>query len=156
VRIVEGHIEVRGPMRMAGYAGEPPLDPEEWFDTGDVGEFDAESFLHVKARTGDVIITGGENVYPAEVEQVLEAFPGIRAAGVFGVPDETWGQVVAAALVVQGPPIEERELVAFLARRLAPHKRLRKISVVAALPQTSAGKLDREALPSTVDSLRDL
>jgi o-succinylbenzoate---CoA ligase len=156
VRIVEGHIEVRGPMRMAGYAGEPPLDPEEWFDTSDVGEFDAESFLHVKARTGDVIITGGENVYPREVEQVLEAFPGIAAAGVFGVPDETWGQVVAAALVVQGPPIEERELVAFLATRLAPHKRPRKISVVAALPQTSAGKLDREALPSTVDSLRDL
>ena len=154
VRVVDGHIEVRGPMRMAGYAGEAPLDPQAWFDTGDIGEFDADGCLHVKARAGDLIITGGENVHPAEIEQMLEMFPGISAAGVFAVPDETWGQIVAAALVTPGPPVDEQELLAFLAARLSPHKRPRRICFVAALPQTAAGKLDRAALPSLAQALR--
>jgi len=156
VRVVDGHIEVRGPMRMAGYAGEPPLDPQAWFDTGDLGEFDGEGFLHVKARAGDLIITGGENVYPAEVEQVLEAFPGITAAGVFGVPDETWGQVVAAALVTKGELPEDRSLIQFLQQRLAVYKLPRRICRLPALPQTSAGKLDRTRLLSLAKSLRPL
>jgi O-succinylbenzoic acid--CoA ligase len=148
VRVVEGHIEVRGSMRMAGYAGEAPLDPRAWFATGDLGEFDGEGFLHVKARAGDLIITGGENVYPAEVERALEAFPGIAAAAVFGVADDTWGQVVAAALVTGGQSVDERELAAFLGERLSPHKLPRRICVVPALPHTAAGKLDRAALPA--------
>ena len=148
VRVIDGHIEVRGPMRMAGYAGEAPLDPQAWFDTGDLGEFDAEGFLHVKARAGDLIITGGENVYPAEVERALEAFPGIAAAGVFGVADDTWGQVVAAALVTRGQLIDERELAAFLSERLSRHKLPRRICLVPSLPHTPAGKLDRAALPA--------
>jgi O-succinylbenzoic acid--CoA ligase len=157
VRVVDGHIQVKGPMRMTGYAGEPPLDPQQWFDTGDLGEFDADGFLHLKARTGDLIITGGENVYPAEVEQVLEAFPGIAAAGVFGVPDETWGQVVAAAVVTQhGRPIDQHALAAFLGLRLSPHKLPRRICVVPALPHTGAGKLDRAALPTVATALREL
>jgi len=156
VRVIGGRIEVMGPMRMAGYAGEPPLDPEAWFDTGDLGEFDADGFLHVKARAGDVIITGGENVYPAEVERVLEAFPGIAAAGVFGVPNETWGQVVAAALVARGLPPNDLDLAAFIQYRLAPYKLPRRICFVPVLPQTSAGKLDRSALPSLTKALRTL
>ena len=154
VRVIDSHIQVKGPMRMAGYAGEPPLDPEAWLDTGDLGELDAAGFLHVTGRAGEAIVTGGENVHPAEVEQVLESFPGIDAAGVFGVADPTWGQVVAAALVTRGGPIDERELLAFLAARLSPHKLPRQICLVTALPQTSAGKLDRAALPSAARSLR--
>jgi O-succinylbenzoic acid--CoA ligase len=156
VRVVGGHIEVRGPMRMAGYAGEPPLDAQAWFDTGDLGDFDADGFLHVKARAGDLIITGGENVYPAEVERVLEAFPGVAAAAVFGIADDTWGQVVAAALVTPGAPVDERELAAFLGNRLSPHKRPRRIFTVPALPHTPAGKLDRAALPALAMALRQL
>ena len=156
VRVVDGHIQVRGPMRMAGYAGEPPLDAQAWFDTGDLGEFDAGGFLHVKARTGDLIISGGENVYPAEVEHVLEAFPGVAAAGVFGVPDETWGQVVAAALVTRGAPVDEQGLAAFLGERLSPHKWPRRICTVPALPHTGAGKLDRAALPAVATAFREL
>jgi len=155
-RVTGGHIEVRGPMRMAGYAGEPPLDPDDWFDTGDLGEFDADGFLLVKARAGDLIISGGENVYPIEVEQVLETFPGIAAAGVFGVPDETWGEIVAAAIVPDGEPIDERQLAAFLVTRLSPHKLPRRICEVPALPHTAAGKLDRAALPSAAVNLREL
>ncbi len=156
VRVVDGHIQVRGAMRMTGYAGEPPLDREAWFDTGDLGEFDADDFLHVKARAGDLIITGGENVYPAEVEHVLETFPGITAAGVFGVPDETWGQVVAAAVVAPGRPIDEKALAAFLGSRLSPHKLPRRLCVVSALPHTGAGKLDRAALPAVATALHEL
>ena len=156
VRVADGRIEVRGPMRMAGYAGEPPLDPKVWFDTGDLGEFDAEGFLHVKARAGDLVITGGENVYPAEVEQALESFPGIAEACVFGVPDETWGQVVAAAVVTRGAAIDEQELAGFLRERLSPHKLPRRICTVPALPHTAAGKPDRAALPALAAALREL
>ena len=146
VRVVDGRIEVRGPMRMHGYAGEPPLDPEAWFDTGDVGEFDADGLLHVKGRAGDLIITGGENVHPAEVEQVLESFAGVKSAGAFGIADETWGQLVAAALVVDSDFAGEAALAAYLAERLAPHKRPRRLFLVDALPLTAAGKRDRRAL----------
>ncbi len=101
---------------MAGYLGEPPLAPEAWFDTGDLGEFDADGFLHLHARRADLIVSGGENVYPAEVERVLESCPGIGAAAVFGLADETWGQVVAAVLVAPQPPDDEA-LIDFLEAR---------------------------------------
>ncbi len=156
VRVAGGRIEVRGPMRMAGYAGEPLLDPRQWFDTGDLGDFDAEGFLHVSGRAGDWIISGGEKVHPAEVERALEAFPGVVSAGVFGVADETWGQVVAAAIVVSGESIDDSALSAFLKTRLAPHKLPRRICLVPALPLSAAGKLDRAALPSLAPSLRAL
>jgi O-succinylbenzoic acid--CoA ligase len=116
--------------------------------------FDAHGGLHVRARRADLIVSGGENVYPAEVERVLEACHGIRAAAVFGVPDETWGQLVAAAFVADGNPPTDVELVAFLDHHLARHKRPRRIVFVPQLPQTSAGKLDRAALPSLAPRLR--
>jgi O-succinylbenzoic acid--CoA ligase len=143
-------------MRMAGYLGETSLDPDAWFDTGDLGEFDANGFLHLHARRADLIVSGGENVYPAEVERVLEAFPGVLAVGVFGLADETWGQVVAAALVTGPQPPGDDELIDYLATRLAPHKRPRWIGVVRSLPATPAGKLDRAALATLVTTLRPL
>jgi o-succinylbenzoate---CoA ligase len=155
VRVVDGRIEVRGPMRMAGYLGAPPL-AEEWFDTGDVGQFDPNGCLHVRARRADLIVSGGENVYPAEVERVLEACRGIGAAAVFGVPDETWGQIVAAAFVADGTPPSDAELTAFLDHHLARHKRPRRIVFVSGLPQTAAGKLDRPALARFAGALRPL
>jgi O-succinylbenzoic acid--CoA ligase len=156
LRVADGRIEVRGPMLMAGYLGEPPLDPQAWFDTGDLGEIDAAGDLHVHARRADLIVTGGENVYPAEVERVLEGCAGIVAAGVFGVPDETWGQTVAAALVVGNAPPADDTILAHLAEHLAPYKRPRRICVVEALPHNNAGKLDRAALAALTDELRPL
>jgi O-succinylbenzoic acid--CoA ligase len=156
VRVVDGRIEVRGPIRMAGYLGGEPLAADAWFDTGDVGLFDANGGLHVRARRADLIVSGGENVYPAEVERVLEGCRGIRAAAVFGAPDETWGQIVAAALVADGMPPSDAELSAFLDHHLARHKRPRRIAFVPQLPQTGAGKLDRAALHSLVPVLRPL
>jgi O-succinylbenzoic acid--CoA ligase len=156
VRVVDGRIEVRGPMRMAGYLGAEPLAADAWFDTGDVGMFDANGGLHVRARRADLIVSGGENVYPAEVERVLEACHGIRAAAVFGVPDETWGQIVAAAFVADGAPPSDDALLTFLDHHLASHKRPRQVAFVPQLPQTGAGKLDRAALPALGSQLRAL
>src|SRR5690606_8955190 len=96
-----GSIQVRGPPLFDGYLGMPsPFDAEGWFETGDLGRIDQAGRLHVLARRRDLIVTGGENVYPAEVESALERLPGVRAACVFGVCDETWGQRVVAAVVL--------------------------------------------------------
>jgi O-succinylbenzoic acid--CoA ligase len=154
LRIVDGRIQARGPMRMAGYLGEPPLAADEWFDTGDLGTLDAEGCLHVHAREGDLIVTGGENVYPAEVERVLSTCPGIAEAAVFGLPDETWGQVVAAALVATHAPPSDAELATFIDEHLARHKRPRQFCFVPGLPHTAGNKLDRQALPAMAATLR--
>ena len=157
LRVDGGRIEVRGPMRMAGYWGAPPLAEDAWLDTGDLGTVDARGFLHVNARRGDLIVTGGENVYPAEVERELERCPGVAEAAVFGLPDETWGQTVAAALVVEeAGALHDDALRAWIRTRLAPHKRPRRVCRVDRLPQSAAGKLDREALPAFAPLLRSL
>jgi O-succinylbenzoic acid--CoA ligase len=143
-----GNIQVRGPMLMSGYwrgegrALDPATDDEGWFETGDLGTLDEAGRLHVASRRSDLIVTGGENVYPLEVEQVIAALPFVRAALVFGVPDERWGQVVAVALEIGGA-LDEDALVALFAERLAPHKRPRRLCVVESLPRKGPGKLDR-------------
>ncbi|MBK7082138.1 MAG: hypothetical protein IPH55_15865 [Betaproteobacteria bacterium] len=147
IRIRDGHVEVGadadgGLPRRAGAA------PDAWFDTGDLGAIDAQGCLRVHARRTDLIVTGGENVYPAEVERVLESCPGIVAAGVFGVPDLVWGQTVAAAVVGGEGSAGGAALAAHLAVRLAPYKRPRQVCYVPELPLTSAGKPDRAALAS--------
>jgi len=156
VRVRDGRIEVSGAVLMAGYWGEAPLSPGAWFDTGDLGEIDGRGCLHVHARRADLIVTGGENAYPIEVERALEAFPGIAAAGVFGVPDEVWGETVAAALVAERRPPADSDLFEYLCQRLAPHKRPRQVCYVDRLPLAATGKLDRRALPQFARQLRAL
>lgn len=156
LRVVDGRIEVRGPVLMSGYLGQAPLAPGSWFATGDLGEIDARGCLHVHARREDLIVTGGENAYPAEIERALEACPGIAAAGVFGVADDTWGQTVAAALVANRDPPSDAALADYVNAQLAPHKRPRQVCYVARLPVTPAGKLDRAALPGLASALRVL
>ncbi|MDC0744282.1 class I adenylate-forming enzyme family protein [Polyangium mundeleinium] len=145
-----GRIQVRGPTLMSGYLAGPgePLRPsltaDGFFDTGDLGALDEHGRLFVHARRTDLVVTGGENVYPAEVEQALEALPGVTRAVVFGVPDERWGQIVAAGLALDPPdPARAAALVAEVGARLAPHKRPRLVAAVASLPLTASGKLDR-------------
>jgi O-succinylbenzoic acid--CoA ligase len=156
MRVRDGRIEIRGPVLMAGYWDEAPLAPGTWFDTGDLGEIDARGCLHVHARRADLIVTGGENTYPSEVERALEGFPGILAAGVFGVPDEVWGETVAAALVAERQPPPDADLFEYLCQRLAPHKRPRRVCYVDRLPLAATGKLDRRALPAVARQLRAL
>ena len=156
LRVTEGRIEIRGPMLMAGYWNDSPLTPGAWFDTGDLGELDAGGRLHIHARRTDLIVTGGENVYPAEVECALESVPGISRAGVFGVPNDESDEEVAVALVARGDPPPAAHLHAALAARLAPYKHPRRVCYVPALPQTAEGKLDRAALRALVPLLRPL
>lgn len=148
----EGEIQVRGPSLFSGYLGAAaaPFLPGGWFPTGDIGRLDERGRLHVLSRRTDLIVTGGENVYPAEVEQALEARPGVRAACVFGVPDEVWGQRVAAALVLE-EGVDLAEVAAGLANLanladLAAYKRPRLFARVPALCYLPGGaKLDRRA-----------
>lgn len=150
-----GRIQIRGPVVMRGYwssrpsdaLADPPHVPAPiagWFDTGDIGALDVEGHLHVHARRTDLIVTGGENVYPVEIEQAIELCPGVARALVFGVPDDRWGQIVAAAVVLDpARPADKDALFAELGARLAPHKRPRRACFVDSLPLTSSGKLDR-------------
>ena len=156
IRVDAGRIEVRGPTLMAGYWNEGPLVAGAWVDTGDLGEFDVGGYLHVHSRREDLIVSGGENAYPAEVERTLEAFPGIAAAGVFGVPDEVWGQTVAAALVAEKFPPPDAALFDYVSRQLAPHKRPRHVCYLPRLPHGPSGKLDRRALAENPPLLRPL
>lgn len=142
IRLVDEEIQVRGPSLFDAYLGHP--NHEGWFATGDLGRLDEDGHLHILARRTDLIVTGGENVYPSEVESVLERVPGVRAACVFGVEDETWGQVVCAALVAERLPIDF-DLRACLAAELARHKHPRRIAYPPSLCYTPTGKLDRSA-----------
>ncbi len=142
-----GRIAVRGPMRMRGYWGHEPLVAEEWFDTGDLGCVDADGVLSIHARRTDLIVTGGENVYPVEVEQCLEAHPTVAAALVFGLPDEVWGQRVAAAVVARGAVPDEAAwravLRAYVTEHLADFKRPRCLARVDTIATLPSGKPDR-------------
>ncbi|HWQ29001.1 MAG TPA: 2-succinylbenzoate-CoA ligase, partial [Dehalococcoidia bacterium] len=146
-----GSIVLRGPVVMAGYWNQPEASAralrDGWLHTGDLGVVDAEGYLYVLDRRDDLIISGGENVYPAEVEAVLLAHPAVADAGVFGVPDERWGQAVAAAVVLApGARVSEDELRAFCRERLAGYKTPAGIRFADALPRTTAGKLQRRLL----------
>jgi len=136
-----GRIWIRGSSLMTGYVGKEPL-AGGWFDTGDLGELDEQRTLYVHARRTDLIVTGGENVYPLEVEQALLAFPTVRGAVVFGTPDPRWGAVVSAALVVT-ESFDRASLESFLSERLASFKRPRLWAQVDAIPELSNGKVDR-------------
>lgn len=139
----EGRIRVSGPTLMRGYLGAEPIGGV--FDTDDLGVLDERGRLFVLGRRSDRIVTGGENVDPLEVEAALEACPGVLRAVVFGVDDERWGQLVAAAVEVVGEPaLVERELLAELEASLASYKRPRRIAFASELPRALGGvKLDR-------------
>ncbi|MFN2547187.1 MAG: AMP-binding protein [Myxococcales bacterium] len=141
VRVSKGEIEVRGPSVMRGYLGAKPLD--DWFPTGDLGELDARGRLIIHARRTDLIVSGGENVYPAEVEAALLAHPLVREAAVLPAPDERWGQVGVAYVSTTAA---ESELRAFLRDRIAKFKVPARFVVVPELPRNAAGKVDRARL----------
>lgn len=149
-----GEIWVRGPTVTPGYHGQPQASAaaivDGWLRTGDLGHRDAEGFLYVVDRRSDLIISGGENVYPAEVEAVLLAHPAVAEAGVIGAPDPTWGQAPVAFVVPAAgwSPAEAlaAEVLAFCRERLAAYKCPRAVRFVTALPRTAAGKLQRARL----------
>ncbi len=148
----EGQIHLRGPQLFAGYeergALAAPLAPGAWFATGDLGDVDAAGRLRVHCRRDDLILSGGENIYPAMVEAALESHPDVAEAGVCPLPDPAWGQVVAAVVVPKhGAAVGAEALAAWVAQRLSPIQQPRRWAFRAALPRTESGKLSRRQLP---------
>jgi malonyl-CoA/methylmalonyl-CoA synthetase len=146
-----GVIEVKGPNVFSGYwrmAEKTAEDftPDGYFITGDLGTFDAEGRLTIVGRARDLIISGGLNVYPGEVEEALGALPGIAESAVVGVPHPDFGEAVVAAVTASGDPGPESELIAALAERLARFKLPKRIFVVPELPRNAMGKVQKAQL----------
>jgi O-succinylbenzoic acid--CoA ligase len=149
VRALQGQLEVRGPMLLRAYRdGSSPVDAHGWLATGDAGAVSADGTVSVLGRVGDVVVTGGEKVWPEAVEPVLATVGGVAEVGVAGRPDPEWGQRVVAWVVPadrRAPPSLEalREAVkAVLPAYAAPHE----LVLVDALPRTALGKLRRSLL----------
>jgi fatty-acyl-CoA synthase len=145
--LAQGEICVRGPNVMKGYWNRPEataeaIDPEGWFHTGDVGYRDEDGFYFITDRIKDMIISGGENIYPAEVESVLHEHEAIADVAVIGMPDERWGEVVAAVVVLKpGASLALDELKHFAGEKLARYKLPRRLKIVDVLPRNPAGKV---------------
>jgi fatty-acyl-CoA synthase len=144
-----GEIVVRGPITMLGYWERPEataetLRPGGWLVTGDLGAFDAEGFVTLTGRSKELFISGGENVYPRQVEAVYEAHPAILEIAVAGVPDERWGEVGRAFVVLrEGARLDEAALIAWGRERLAGFKVPRRFLEVRELPRTASGKVQK-------------
>ncbi|MEZ0364092.1 long-chain fatty acid--CoA ligase [Mycobacterium sp. pUA109] len=142
-----GEICVRGPQVMVGYWRNPEataavLDAEGWFHTGDIGQADEDGYVWVIDRVKDMVISGGENVYPAEVEDVLYGHPAIAEVAVLGTPDERWGEAVTAVVALRpGAALTLEELRDFARGKLAGYKIPLRLEFVDALPRTQSGKV---------------
>ncbi|CCG03407.1 acyl-CoA synthetase [Blastococcus saxobsidens] len=148
-----GEIVVQGPNVMAGYWNDPEQTAvalrDGWYHTGDAGSLDDEGFLYVRDRYKDMIISGGENVYPAEVESALLELDGVQEAAVIGVPDERWGEVGLAIVVPDpGAALDADDLRARLRDRLAAFKVPKHVELVDELPKTATGKVRKPDLRS--------
>jgi acyl-CoA synthetase (AMP-forming)/AMP-acid ligase II len=146
-----GEIVVRGPSVTAGYWQRPEATAEVFtgtgfFRTGDVGTLDEHGFLFIRDRMKDMIITGGENVYPAEVESVLAAHPAIADVAVVGVPSAQWGETPMAFVVSRGPAPDPRDVIAFSRERLAHFKCPTAVTFVDELPRNPSGKILKREL----------
>ena len=146
-----GELLICGPNVFAGYWNDPAATAatlrDGWLHTGDTAMRDEDGCYTILGRSKEMFISGGENVYPAEVESALLSYPGVTAAAVVGVPHETWGEVGRAFVVVQ-PGYDEAQLREHLSGRLARYKLPRSIVVVDALPLTAIGKIDKKLLAS--------
>ncbi|MEU1447662.1 class I adenylate-forming enzyme family protein [Streptomyces mirabilis] len=148
---IDGEVVVRGANVMRGYLGRPDETARVivggWLHTGDVGHLDAEGYLTLVGRSKDMIIRGGENIYPKEIEDVLSGDPSVLEAAVIGVPDEKWGEVVVAYVQPRpGSTVDPAALKALCVRSLTGYKRPTAFLVVEAIPKNAVGKIDKPTL----------
>jgi acyl-CoA synthetase (AMP-forming)/AMP-acid ligase II len=146
-----GEICIRGGSVMKGYWERPEETAETlrggWLHTGDIGKMDDDGYVYILDRTKDMVISGGLNIYPREIEEVLLAHPAVSEACVFGVPDDKWGEALKAHIVLaDGDSPSEGDIIRFVGERLAGYKKPKSVEFVAALPKTSYGKLDKRAV----------
>lgn len=156
VKLVEGEIWVRGPNVMRRYWNDPrataaALDQDGWFHSGDLARVDAEGFYWIMGRSKDVIISGGENIYPAELENVLADCPAIAEAAVVGIEDVKWGEA-ACAIVVRRPGanLDEADVLALFKDRLARYKHPRRVVFAEGLPKNALGKVQKHELKKLI------
>ncbi len=146
-----GEITARGPMLMKGYWNMPEATAETlrdgWIHTGDAGTLDAEGYLYIQDRVKDMIVSGGENIYPRTVEEVLFRHPAIADAAVIGVPDQQWGETVKAVVVLrEGQSATEAEIIEFARGQLGHFQCPRSVDFVSALPRNPSGKVLKREL----------
>jgi malonyl-CoA/methylmalonyl-CoA synthetase len=147
-----GGIQIKGENVFAGYWQMPDKTKEEftadgWFKTGDVGVFDEAGYLSIIGRAKDLIISGGYNVYPKEIELVLDALPGVLESAVIGVPHPDFGEAVIAVLVLhEGAQLSEQDVVAKMKVQLANYKIPKRVHLVAELPRNAMGKVQKNIL----------
>jgi fatty-acyl-CoA synthase len=149
-----GEIIVAGPNVMRGYWGLPDASAavvaDGWLHSGDVGTVDEDGYVSVVDRIKDLIISGGENIYPAEVENALLSHPGVADCGVIGIPDGRWGEVGRAVVVLHaGESTSEADLLGFLDGRLARYKIPKSVHFATGLPRTATGKISKKQLRET-------
>jgi malonyl-CoA/methylmalonyl-CoA synthetase len=151
-----GEIEVRGPHVFAGYINRPDataeaFDADGWFKTGDLGWVSEDGYFTITGRARELIISGGYNIYPREVEDVLGAHPAVAEVAVLGAPDADMGEQVVAVVVPkagEAPPAED--LIAFCRERLASYKKPRRVVFVEALPRNALGKVQKHLLSAQI------
>jgi fatty-acyl-CoA synthase len=158
-----GRLQMRGPHLFRGYFNNPQataeaFDGEGWFDSGDLARVDEDGFFYIAGRKKEMFISGGINVYPAEIEAVLLSHPSVLDAAVVGVTDEKWGEAGVAFVITrhrasQASPTDEIE--AHLRQHLAPYKLPKRVEVVDELPRTPYGKVKKHELLATVQNLAD-
>jgi len=147
-----GEIEIAGPNVFPGYHGLPAATADAftadgWLRSGDLGYLDADGYLYIAGRLKDMIISGGENIYPAELELLLNEIDGVTGAAVIGVPDERWGEVPWAVLTVRaGVAVDTATVRAFLAGKVAGYKVPKRVVIVDELPRTASGKVRKTDL----------
>ena len=150
-----GNIQVRGPNVMPGYWRLPEKTREEFtaggfFRTGDVGRFDTDGYLSIVGRSKDLVISGGYNVYPKEIEMLLDEFPGVEESAVIGVPHPDFGEAVAAVIVQRkGAQLSEEQVIAYVKGKLADFKVPKRVVFVAELPRNAMGKVQKNVLRET-------
>ncbi len=153
-----GEIEVRGPHVFAGYWHQPEataasFDEDGWFRTSDLGWVSADGYFAITGRARELIISGGENVYPREVEEVLASHPAIAEAAVVGMPDQDLGEQVVAVIVPQpGAALTADEVIAYCRERLATFKKPRRVVFVETLPRNALGKVQKHLLAAEFGS----
>ncbi|GAC1574532.1 MAG: class I adenylate-forming enzyme family protein [Candidatus Dormibacteria bacterium] len=148
----EGEIAARGDGQMEGFWGEPEATAERihdgWILTGDVGKVDAQGYLYIMDRAADMIVSGGFNIYPAELENVITSHKSVVEAAVFSVPDEKWGESPAAVVVIRdGEEVTEAEIIALCKDRLGSYKKPKTVVITTdPLPKTIVGKVQKKLL----------
>jgi malonyl-CoA/methylmalonyl-CoA synthetase len=149
-----GIIEVRGDNVFQGYWQMPEktaeeLRPDGWFITGDLAQQDSDGYVTIVGRAKDLIITGGFNVYPKEVESLIDDLPGVQESAVIGVPHPDFGEAVVAIVVPSRPDLTAEEVATACAHNLAKFKQPKEILLIDALPRNTMGKVQKKALRET-------